>query len=506
MRRTAWAACLALAVFTLYCVFFRAHGISRKEFDYSNAAYMICAFVFACCAYMLLRGWNKVRHDKRWIALGCGMLFVVQRFITHQAIFGTGWDAVDIVNFAWRIATGGECTDWENLYLSCSPNNILMILLYSVIIRIRMLFGAELVRRDVLLALTLVNSLISAATGYLVYCLTRRIAAEKRTALFAWLLYCALIGLSPWFLIPYSDSLSLGIPLLILFVYFTDREKAANWMWIGALSYLGYRLKPSVFVMPVAIVIWEILMFLKREKGEIKRYCGKVCALLLSVVVVHAGFGAIPHERFGWNINEEGERGVAHFLMMGLNTVNIGGYLDEDVALSSSIASVEERTRENLRVAAERLKAMGPAGYMSFLADKNAVNFHDGTFAWGQEGGFMRVIFDVEETRPIRILRSVFYPDGDRHHHLMNVLQMLWMGTLLGHMFALLDGRAGKKELLVMHLCVAGITLFTLIFESRARYLYVFVPVIIVAASLGYECAAKRIGMLAKKAGKPKNI
>ena len=57
-----------------------------------------------------------------------------------------------------------------------------------------------------------------------------------------------------------------------------------------------------------------------------------------------------------------------------------------------------------------------------------------------------------------------------------------------------------------MHLCVAGITLFTLIFESRARYLYVFVPVIIVAASLGYECAAKRIGMLAKKAGKPKNI
>ena len=88
----------------------------------------------------------------------------------------------------------------------------------------------------------------------------------------------------------------------------------------------------------------------------------------------------------------------------------------------------------------------------------------------------------------------------------MNLLQLFWMGTLLGHAFALLDRRAGKKELLVMHLCVAGITLFALIFESRARYLYVFVPVLIVTASIGYECAAKQIGRLVKKIGKPGTV
>ena len=504
LRRTAWAACLALAVFTLYCVFFRAHGLNRKEFDFSNLVYAGCGAALMLAAYALTRWWNRVRHDRMVIALGCVALFVLQRCITHLVIFGTGWDAVDVVNFAWRIASGGECTDWENLYLSNYTNNELMILLYAACIRLRMLFGAELVRRDVLLTLTVLNSLVSSVGAYLVYRCVQMVSREKRTALLAWLAYCALIGLSPWFLIPYSDSLALFFPVLILYVYLNKRIWRGKWPMIGALSYLGFQIKPSVAIVLIAIAILETLDAMRR--GKTGAFVRRLSAVLAVMLALHAGYMAIPTERVGWKIDPQKRMVITHYLMMGLNEENLGGYLEADVNYSCSFPTVEQRKKANLAAAAERLKAMGPAGYMSFLADKNAVNFHDGTFAWGKEGGFMRVIFDVEETRPIRILRSVFYPDGDRHHHLMNVLQLLWMGTLLGHAFALLDGRAGKKELLVMHLCVAGITLFTLIFESRARYLYVFVPVIIVAASLGYECAAKRIGRLMNRTSKSGNV
>ncbi len=501
LNRLAWACCAALSLFTLGCVFLNQHGLNRKEFDFGNLAYAVCGAALLLGAYLLTRRWNTVRHDRKWIAIGCVLLFAFQRFITHQVIFGTGWDAVDVVNFAWRIATGGECTEWENLYLSNYTNNELMILLYAVCIRLRMFFGADLVRRDVLLTLTIVNSAVSSFGAYLVYRSVQMIAREKRTALVAWLTYCALIGLSPWFLIPYSDSLALFFPILILFVYLNRAFGRGKWLLIGALSYLGFHLKPSVAIVPIAIAIVELLGAM-RHWAQGGRVSVRGCvAALAAAAVLHAGFLALPRDMTGWNIDEQKRLSVPHYLMMGLNEENLGGYLEADVNYSCSFPTVEERTQANLRVTAERLKEMGPAGYLSFLADKNAVNFHDGTFAWGQEGGFMRTVFDVEETRLIRILRSVYYPDGDRHHHLMNLLQLFWMSTLLGYAVFLSGRKAGERERLVMGLCIAGITLFTLIFESRARYLYVYAPVFIAAAGVGYEVLGMRVGKMLGKMG-----
>jgi len=500
LERIASICCMAFALFTLYCVFFNQHGIERKEFDFHNLIYAACGTVLIVGAYIVLRRWNSVRHDRRWIALGCVGLFVVQRFLAHAIIFGTGWDAVDIVNFAWRIATGGECTDWESLYLSTYPNNTIMIILYSLVIRIRMIFVENLARRDVLLALTVVNSLVASSASYLVYRCTEMIAKEKRTALLAWMVYCVLIGLAPWSLIPYSDSLALIFPILILFVYFRKGNGLCKCALIGALSYLGFRIKPTVAIVPIAILISELLR-LPGYAGFAKAVCWKrLGAGALAVLILHISFLAIPRERFGWRMDKGKTMGMPHYLMMGLNAEHVGGYYGVDVDYSAGFSNTEDRERENLKRAAQRLADMGPSGYVRFLADKNAVNFHDGTFAWGNEGGFMRVIFDVPQTRVNRILKSVYYPDGGRHHHLMNLMQVFWMSMLLGQTFLTVSKRRQENWKFVILLCVAGITMFNLLFESRARYVYIYAPIILTAGCLGYGemigwmiCRIKRI-------------
>lgn len=494
----AWLCCALLMIFALWCVFFNQHGVNRKEFDFGNLTYTVCALLLVAAAWPLLGWWNRFRYDRRLIALGCVCLFVLQRLITHTVIFGTGWDAGGVVNFAWRIATEGIATDWESYYLSVYPNNTIIILLYSLCIRLRMLFGEALVRRDVLLTLTVVNSVVSCVTAYCVYRLAQLITKDKRTALLAWLAYCLLIAFSPWILIPYSDSLALGFPVWILYVYFNDEMKRGKWFLIGVLSYLGFRIKPAVAVALIAIVICELIDFIRGQRRM--GIARAMAALLTAALLAHAGYLALPRESVGWKVDEEMAMGMPHYIMMGLNEETVGGYWADDASFSSAILTKAERTRANLEEAFRRLKKMGPDGYLRFLADKNAINFHDGTFAWGHEGDFMRVVFDVEQTRAVRILRSIFYPDGDRHHHLMNLLQVGWMGVLIGQTASMMGRNRKKKELLTFYLCFAGILLYALMFESRARYLYVFVPVMIVTACTGYADAAARIkGFLQKK-------
>ena len=71
-------------------------------------------------------------------------------------------------------------------------------------------------------------------------------------------------------------------------------------------------------------------------------------------------------------------------------------------------------------------------------------------------------------------------------------MQTLWFGCLAGLLLGFrLAGE--RKEIGVLKLSVIGIFLFETIFEARARYLFLYVPFILLLAMMGiYQNMGKR--------------
>ena len=75
-------------------------------------------------------------------------------------------------------------------------------------------------------------------------------------------------------------------------------------------------------------------------------------------------------------------------------------------------------------------------------------------------------------------------------------MQMLWMGTLFFALFSVLTGagnKAGREEQ-VLKLAIIGIILFEMIFEARARYIFVYAPFFVLLACRGADEVLQRVG------------
>ena len=60
---------------------------------------------------------------------------------------------------------------------------------------------------------------------------------------------------------------------------------------------------------------------------------------------------------------------------------------------------------------------------------------------------------------------------------------MVWMCTLLLSVFSIRSKGTPKESILM--LSIIGLTLFQLLFEARARYLFIYTPIYIILAILG---------------------
>ena len=176
--------------------------------------------------------------------------------------------------------------------------------------------------------------------------------------------------------------------------------------------------------------------------------------------------------------------GLPHFIMLGLND-EYGGVINiVDQDFSMSFSNAKERNQANLRVALERIRKMKVSGLLKLGKEKILTNFTDGTFAWWEEGEFI-IEQRYEGNRKLReILSSFYYKDGKYFEAFKNIMQTLWFGCLAGLLLGFrLSGE--RKEIGVLKLSVIGIFLFETIFEARARYLFLYVPFILLLVIMG---------------------
>ena len=410
-------------------------------------------------------------------------LFVVQIFVAYNIYFYTGWDASTIRNTAFLMVEHPEqiAVTFGNYY-SFHVNQTTMAILLGFIMRFFYTFNIG----NYYFGTVIVSILIVNISGFLMTLSVYKLTNNNLISFISWLIFLVLGALSPWITIPYSDTFSMIFPILSFYLYINLPEKNSKylaWFLITFLSIIGMLIKPQTIIVLIAILITELLFLLNNL--TFKKFLSFISILVILLVanfssnliyeksLEYIDFGIIPGRNFTYT----------HYLMTGFNPETYGVYSDTDASLSYSTGSVEEREQKNWEVIINRVNKMGIIGYLDFSSHKLLVNFNDGSFAWGGEGGFYVQMFK-EKTPLSNILRNFYYHDGSFSSIFFQITQIIWLFVIFLIPFNVLNKEKSNPHKLTVILTVLGITLFSHLFEARGRYLFSYLPFFIIASSL----------------------
>ena len=496
---------------------------TRIEYNYlnkvkkSNYIYLIIIFlvIIACLILMKLLRKKKdtiknvlkiflekvYKKDKLIIGILFVVLFIFQIVTLQNIYFETGWDVNCIYTRVEQFLRNGMIdlnTYFSKYpYFSIYPNNLFLANVFVIIGKIVMVFYENwsyiLYKIFVIIDIILID-----LAGIIMLKTIENFTDKKSFKLFGALLYIAFIGLSPWFLIPYSDTYSIIFPISILYNYTKKEKKWYNYLMIGLLSYIGYCVKPTNIIILIAIIIVEIykVLFNLKAKEQLKQKlkCSVIAVIGILIAII---INLVLLNVTKYKVERKYTFSLYHFLMMGINTETTGGWNTKDVENDLLIEDYDERVEYNKEVFFQRLKAMSPKDFCKFYVKKILLNYNDGTLAWGREGSFYSFT-NPKNNQFAKTLKNYYYNSGENFYVFTNVMQFLWIFIItfltIGAVLRKFDFKYS-----VAYLSVIGLTLFTLLFEGRARYLYLYTPVYVMLSIMGIEQFIKSITLKKKK-------
>lgn len=417
-----------------------------------------------------------------------GLLFLLQIFLVNRTYFYTGWD-VSLMRFRLEhILQGGSMYEVSGVEgFSICPNNLFLFYVLYLVQKVALLFS---VRQPYLFCLysSCFSVTISCFIGNFIM---RRLTENNLIHLLYMIASTLFILFSPWIVIPYSDTFGMLFVTFGLWAMICLQRTAVKWAVLSFSSIVGYMIKPSCLFPLFAALILYLPQLLVSIRVRWKEVC-----ILTASILFFSGINYITpiwiQHTFFFKLNPELRLSYPHYMMMGLNRESSGSFSGEDYLFSVSIPTLKEREQANWEMIQYRLNSFTREELSQFFINKLLWNFNDGTFAWAYEGNFFEVQFNHDSFINDLYLET-FHPDGDYYQLYRTVAQSIWLWILLGipFLFWSRESAAGKKALLLIS--VSGLLVFLLIFEARARYLYLYSPVFLILSLCGYEGIYKSI-------------
>lgn len=490
---------LALVLVVFFSSFMWFRGQREEVLALGPALLALSAAVGAAlsCAGAALHGKRPHPH-LFWVflAVGSAALLAIQLFIVRGGLFYTDWDASILVTAT--VEGVGPHADYFSQY----PNQLFLLGVFSAIAHL----FTDMAYGNVYLALVVGGCICLAIATACIALVAHKIAGD-RAGIAAFLLTAALVGLSPWMLVPYSDSYGILCPALGLATYTLVARRAPRMAGVSFFGIIGYFIKPTSIFILVAVVVVEVTrIFVKRGKEtkgparRVKPFAISVASVALGALLAFA-LNAAAASPYQSHLDQRRSLGLAHYLMIGSNYESNGRWTEEDYALSSSIDEPQERAAKNIEIWQERLTTLGPAGAVKLFLRKTLNNYLDGTFWWEGEGLFYREV--VGESAAIKDFFNIGYEKNWIAGSTQNptpyftIAQAVWFATLLGCIAGALRRRPTNAEC-AAYASIFAVSIFLVVFECRARYLFLYAPYFTLLAVLGWQELGRRLVSAAK--------
>lgn len=519
---------LFLAVFlpVLFCVFTIAMKMDYFEAMkpltlLPNFALFLLALPVGALVLWLLKLGEKhpLKGKWSWITVGilvlltAGLYFFMD-FIAREIAFFLPWD-IDVVrgsalNFAALRPMGYD------FYYSIYSNNILIVFILGKILKFSKEWGYSMHQEYILVQ---VNCALMALSILFASLSVKRLTNNLAATLLTFAAGVALIGSSGWMMAIYTDTYGQLFPILGVYLYILYKQVKPIALKIGLLFFsvgtlaLGGLIKPSIFVVLIALILAEVMSFIgtfeknSQDPKAVAKQSAVALICLFVLLVLSVGMykfsGAVKTEmmkRIGLEFNATLEAGPADYLLMGMNNEHTGAYLNEDTTIFGEFQDTERSEREKIIFgrAMDRVKDRGFFGNLSFFLRKMTMTFNDGTFGWSTEI-WKASDYDPAVSRKLAITPYLqgFYNSFEKSKKsgVLNTSQhLIWMVCLIGLGLSVLpnlvSGKKNKADATqngFLLISFFGIYFYQMLFEARARYLFVFLPILLVMAMMGYK-------------------
>lgn len=210
-------AMMMIWLLTLLLFFEKSNYYGKADYVISNLLIVVVAVVVGIL-YMELKKRNIIKvcskssnYDQIVKVTAICLLFV-QIYIAWNILFFAGWDAAGVVNAARELVLGepSQMSSWYNF--SVYPNNLFIVYVQALLLEINKWIG--IFNGDALLMpIVILNCLINTVSCFLVY-KCGRLFVSKKHAFYGFVATVLIVGLSPWTVVCYSDSLGLLFPIL----------------------------------------------------------------------------------------------------------------------------------------------------------------------------------------------------------------------------------------------------------------------------------------------------
>ncbi len=492
-RTLQWLLCIALSVFFFVMLVL----VNLKKAQSMPAMVIFSAVWIALLAleYALVSAAQK--HLKRSVlcalcVVGFTCMLALQIYMASALYTKIGWDVGLVFNEAQTFFDGGEIA---HSYLYIYPNNSLLYMLDLAAIAV----GSALGVAEPFFLLVLLN-IVAVDAACMLTCFCARRFFGSRSMRVALVLCVPLMALNPWITTPYTDTLTLFTVPALMLLYGVTRDAASvrrrvlSAVCFGVCAGFAYLLKPTMIVMPIAVAITALVVRLSEKNKTALRKAGvsALCALCAFAVLL-CGFNALrPVVLDGlWDdaAVEEEAYPYTHYIMMGLSVYDeaetYGGWHGEDITATAARLGQAAKKEYNLSVIKERLAGFGGVfGYAEFLTLKARMTFMDGTFTYGGEGGHYQS--DPPSSNGAKLFQSFFFPSGQYHEAYVTLADSLWFMLLAVFALSAFNRQGSyqrRRDLALIRLCVLGLILFLMIFETRSRYLMCYMPAFILWAA-----------------------
>ena len=495
----------ALRLISLISLIFGIFGLSKNIFSiYDSYKVLIIVMVlilFVAAVFLLSKKFSKK-------ALLAFFIFIasISQIITGFSTASTqhSWDAGAIQTIANNyIKTGNTDPDnkaWEYNYLLRYDNNITITYFVVIIYRIANFVGID---KDILLIfinniLILLSSLFIMAIIYVKF--------NKSVFSIISTFIIAIINFSPYSTVFYTDTVGLFFVSSQLFILLLiERYAKRNNVYVlkiltillGILAYLGYAIKPTTLILIMSIFL-SSLFFINRYRKNIKiivKYFGLfVLGVVSSFVILNtlisssSGFAKYSSSQI-----REKRTGFLHYLGMGsmrglppYDECNTGSYCSR-YADDTASKGAREREKVSLNIFVDSLTNNFPFGWLKFAILKISNFFNDGTFGvWGEGSSRNNLIQFLTEGDIVHKFRRFLSWNGDKFRLFSVFISIVWGAVLtLFTIFIFKLADKFKYYYVVLLFFTILMVIYQVLFESRARYIFIYLPIFMVGAAFG---------------------
>ena len=184
------------------------------------------------------------------------LLIIFQALMIRNLYFETKWDLEHVIGTVRNFLETGVFDNHEYIgnhpYFSIYPNNLFLTNAFCLIGKMVMIFFEE---KYVYGALVIIGTVLVDIAGILTVKTIGNFTDKKIFKIIGMLGFMTFIGVSPWILVPYSDTYSIMFPIAVLYNYTKKDKKLYDYLLILIFSYIGYLLKLTAIFVLIAIII-----------------------------------------------------------------------------------------------------------------------------------------------------------------------------------------------------------------------------------------------------------